>query len=277
MADKEFTQICKEILEFRTKIQEIKTEVLSNAGQALEKAEEILNIKNTVENLSSKILSFKPVFETKKQDFDEKYSEISILFEQLKQLKGQIEGILQIGLISDNASSPTTAYSSQKIEQIKSAIESSIQTLARTQTSLQSQIQSYNQSINSLNRQVTDRYTKSEANDIFLGKTATAADSSKLGGLNAGDYRKVADSYAKAQINEKLEEARKALVDNFINKTTFSAYESLPPGDMSTKEYWRGIPSGLYWFNADGGGYTNHPTGMLTFWFLKLPAVEIYK
>lgn len=101
-------------------------------------------------------------FETKKQDFDEKYSEISILFEQLKQLKGQIESILQNGLISDNTVSSTTAYSSQKIEQIKSVIESSIQTLTRTQTNLQSQIQSASESINSLNRQVADRYTKSE-------------------------------------------------------------------------------------------------------------------
>lgn len=208
-------------------------------------------------------------FETKKQDFDKKYSEISILFEQLKQLKGQIEGILQNGLISDNTVSPITAYSSQKIEQIKSAIDDSIQALGQTLTQIRSQMQNASQSISSLNQQVADRYAKSETysqteiNERLQNISIPLATETKAGIVKL--KKRISGTAEDATLTEK------ALVESFVNKSAFSAYGSLPRGDMSTKEYWQKIPSGLYWFNADGGGYTNPPANYAHFFVLRHP------
>ncbi|QCD52508.1 hypothetical protein [Campylobacter sp. RM16192] len=99
MADKEFTQICKEILEFNTKFQEIKTEILQSANNVKTNTAQVANNKQSVDEAKSDI-------DTKKADFDEKYP-------ILERLESQIEPTTQkIDEFNQNKSSFDSDFSS---------------------------------------------------------------------------------------------------------------------------------------------------------------------
>ena len=73
MADKEFTQICKEILG------------LSKRLEGIEPAE-LRKIKSDIEKINEAIAADKASFETKKKDFDGKYSGITELLNKAKSI-----------------------------------------------------------------------------------------------------------------------------------------------------------------------------------------------
>lgn len=102
MADKEFTQICKEIL---------------GIGKRLEKIEpeELRKIKADIEQISATIVAHKASFDVSKEDFDGKYSGITEIINTFDTLKAQIEEVLKSGTINDSTEALVSTYSSKKI------------------------------------------------------------------------------------------------------------------------------------------------------------------
>ena len=102
MADKEFTQICKEIL---------------GIGKRLEKIEpeELRKIKADIEQISATIAAHKASFDANKEDFDGKYSGITEIIKTFDTLKAQIEEVLKSGVINDDTNGLISTYSSKKI------------------------------------------------------------------------------------------------------------------------------------------------------------------
>nr|DAQ51992.1 MAG TPA: Baseplate wedge protein [Caudoviricetes sp.] len=102
MADKEFTQICKEIL---------------GIGKRLEKIEpeELRKIKADIERISEAVATDKAIFDTNKKDFDGKYNKIAEIIKTFDTLKAQIEEVLKSGTINDSAEVLISTFSSKKI------------------------------------------------------------------------------------------------------------------------------------------------------------------
>lgn len=102
MADKEFTQICKEIL---------------GIGKRLEKIEpeELREIKASIERISEAFNASKALFDESKNDFDGKYNKVAQIVETFDALKAQIEEVLKSGTINDSTESLISTYSSKKI------------------------------------------------------------------------------------------------------------------------------------------------------------------
>ena len=102
MADKEFTQICKEIL---------------GIGKRLEKIEpdELRKIKADIEQISATIVAHKASFDASKEDFDGKYSGITEIINTFDTLKAQIEEVLKNGTINDSTEALIFTFSSKKI------------------------------------------------------------------------------------------------------------------------------------------------------------------
>ena len=102
MADKEFTQICKEIL---------------GIGKRLEKIEpeELREIKASIERLSEAFNASKALFDESKNDFDGKYNKVAQIVETFDTLKAQIEEVLKSGVINDDTKGLISTYSSKKI------------------------------------------------------------------------------------------------------------------------------------------------------------------
>lgn len=102
MADKEFTQICKEIL---------------GIGKRLEKIEpeELIKIKTDVEKMSEAISANKASFEASKEDFNGKYSGVIEIIKTFDALRSQIEEVLKNGTINDSVEALISTFSSKKI------------------------------------------------------------------------------------------------------------------------------------------------------------------
>ena len=102
MADKEFTQICKEIL---------------GIGKRLEKIEpeELREIKASIERLSEAFNASKALFDESKNDFDGKYNKVAQIVETFDTLKAQIEEALKSGTINDSTEALVSTFSSKKI------------------------------------------------------------------------------------------------------------------------------------------------------------------
>lgn len=105
MADKEFTQICKEILG------------LSKRLEGIEPAE-LRKIKSDIEKINEAIAADKASFETKKKDFDGKYSGITEIINTFDELKSQIERVLKSGVINDGLETSVSTFSSKKITEL---------------------------------------------------------------------------------------------------------------------------------------------------------------
>ena len=102
MADKEFTQICKEILG------------LSKRLEGIEPAE-LRKIKSDIEKINEAIAADKAIFDTNKKDFDGKYNKIAEIIKTFDTLKAQIEEVLKSGIINDSAEALISTFSSKKI------------------------------------------------------------------------------------------------------------------------------------------------------------------
>lgn len=102
MADKEFTQICKEILGVSKKLEKIEPE-------------ELRKIKTDIERISEAVAADKTIFDTNKKDFDGKYNKIAEIIKTFDTLKAQIEEVLKSGTINDSAEALISTFSSKKI------------------------------------------------------------------------------------------------------------------------------------------------------------------
>ena len=102
MADKEFTQICKEILGVSKRLEKIEPE-------------ELRKIKADIEQISATIAAHKASFDASKEDFDGKYSGITEIINTFDTLKAQIEEVLKSGTINDSTETLISTFSSKKI------------------------------------------------------------------------------------------------------------------------------------------------------------------
>ena len=102
MEDKEFTQICKEIL---------------GIGKRLEKIEpeELREIKASIERVNEAFNASKALFDESKDDFDSKYNKVAQIVVTFDTLKAQIEEALKSGTINDSTEALVSTYSSKKI------------------------------------------------------------------------------------------------------------------------------------------------------------------
>ena len=120
MADKEFTQICKEIL---------------GIGKRLEKIEpeELRKIKTDIERISEAVAADKTLFDTDKKDFDGKYNKIAEIIKTFDTLKAQIEEVLKSGTINDSAEALISTFSSKKImdllNEVKGVVDEKFNTI----------------------------------------------------------------------------------------------------------------------------------------------------
>lgn len=120
MADKEFTQICKEIL---------------GIGKRLEKIEpeELRKIKADIEKISELVAANKTLFDTDKKDFDGKYNKIVEIIKTFDTLKAQIEEVLKSGIINDSAEALISTFSSKKImdllNEVKGVVDEKFSTI----------------------------------------------------------------------------------------------------------------------------------------------------
>ena len=102
MVDKEFTQICKEILGVSKKLEKIEPE-------------ELRKIKTDIEKISELVAANKTLFDTDKKDFDGKYNKITEIIKTFDTLKAQIEEVLKNGTINDSTETLISTFSSKKI------------------------------------------------------------------------------------------------------------------------------------------------------------------
>lgn len=123
MADKEFTQICKEILEVSKKLEKIEPD-------------ELRKIKTDIEQISAKIAAYKASFDASKEDFDGKYSGIIETINTFDTLKSQIEQVLKSGIINDGLETSVSTFSSKKIMELfnkaKSVVDEKFVTLSKS-------------------------------------------------------------------------------------------------------------------------------------------------
>lgn len=120
MADKEFTQICKEILGLSKKLEKIEPE-------------ELRKIKTDIERISEAITADKTLFDTNKKDFDGKYNKIAEIIKTFDTLKAQIEEVLKSGTINDSAEALISTFSSKKImdllNEVKGVVDEKFSTI----------------------------------------------------------------------------------------------------------------------------------------------------
>lgn len=102
MADKEFTQICKEILGIGKRLEKIEPEELREIKASIERANEAFNAS-------------KALFDESKNDFDGKYNKVAQIVVAFDTLKAQIEEVLKSGVINDDTNGLISTYSSKKI------------------------------------------------------------------------------------------------------------------------------------------------------------------
>lgn len=120
MADKEFTQICKEIL---------------GIGKRLEKIEpdELREIKASIERVSEAFNASKALFDESKSDFDGKYNKVAQIVATFDTLKAQIEEVFKSGTINDSTEALISTFSSKKImdllNEAKGAIDEKFSTI----------------------------------------------------------------------------------------------------------------------------------------------------
>lgn len=113
MADKEFTQICKEIL---------------GIGKRLEKIdpEELREIKASIERLSEAFNASKESFDESKSDFDGKYNKVAQIVATFDVLKAQIEEVLKSGTINDSTEALISTFSSKKIMNLLNEVKGAV-------------------------------------------------------------------------------------------------------------------------------------------------------
>ena len=120
MADKEFTQICKEIL---------------GIGKRLEKIEpeELREIKASIERVNEAFNASKALFDESKDDFDSKYNKVAQILATFDTLKAQIEEVLKSGTINDSTEALISTFSSKKIvdllNEAKGAVDEKFSTI----------------------------------------------------------------------------------------------------------------------------------------------------
>ena len=175
----------------------------------LEKANQVLQDKNLVQDLKDKVdVAHKDISE-KAATISQKFEQQQALQQSLQKLKVEIETLLKSGLIDDTAEKTTTTYSSKKIGDLL-------------------KLKTDKANFDDLKNTVSGK----------LGKSETAADSAKLGGV-------AADKYAKKD---------NIPSDDLIREFSHTATtKELPDGDYGSSDFWKNIKPGIYYATKEKG------------------------
>ena len=120
MADKEFTQICKEILAASEKISPLAEQaarLVDRIEQAKEATEQNGASAKSAQQKAEEILASIEKLQTQIKSTADKVESAGTLLTELNSLKEQIKTLLQSGLINDGEQSAIQTYSSRLIEQ----------------------------------------------------------------------------------------------------------------------------------------------------------------
>lgn len=298
MSDKEFTQICKEILALDTQIRSLSSQVSTDKSEVSEKTVQTLSAKERVEELNGAISLIKTDLDGKKADFDSKYGQIASLLARLNELKGQIEAVLRSTPITDQSVSDKTAYSSQKVEQIKTTIQNNIQALTQSVNSSFLAIRAKAADSDKLDGLDSLAFSRGDHNhdDIYVKQNNTLPTGDVTAkafwenvpagvyvawgegytnkpGAGSNDWVMVLGSHQRSRLNKMVVwfnssdftvwqgVVSSSPTVNFV-PFNYEALESskLPNGNTKTSNYWAGVKPGLYYAGASDAGVTNSPS-----------------
>lgn len=130
----------------------------------LEKANQVLQDKNFVQELKGKVDAAHKDISEKAATINQKFEQQQALLQSMQKLKAEIEALLKSGVIDDTAEKTTTTYSSKKIGELLK-----------------------------LKTDKADFDDLKNTADGKLGKSETAADSAKLGGVAADKFAQKED------------------------------------------------------------------------------------
>ncbi len=197
MADKEFTQICKEILGVSKRLEKIEPD-------------ELRKIKADIEQISATIAAHKASFDASKEDFDGKYSGITETINAFDELKTQIERVLKSGAINDGVETSVSTFSSKKITELlnkaKSVIDEKIVTLSKSgitawNTTLEYPIDAVTVFNGKLYRAKTQNTGKKPSENQDIWEAAASEEWSKRTFLQLID---ATDAYSKPEADKKF-------------------------------------------------------------------------
>ena len=205
MADKEFTQICKEILGVSKRIEKIEPD-------------ELRKIKADIEQISATVAAHKASFDASKEDFDGKYSGITEIINTFDTLKSQIEQVLKSGTINDAVETSVSAFSSKKTmellrgkadaSEVKELLDKKLGATAKAADS------------DKLDGLDSSAFTKAE--DVYLKKTA---DETFLKITDAIDAYSKTESDAKYALKNEVSDG--LAIGSYL---LWSSLERTPPG-----------------------------------------------
>lgn len=225
MADKEFTQICKEILGVSKRLEKIEPE-------------ELRKIKADIEQISATIVAHKASFDASKEDFDGKYSGITEIINTFDTLKAQIEEVLKSGTINDSAEALISTFSSKKImnllNEAKRVVDEKFSTIHKNGITPWNSTLEY----------------PAGAISVLNGKLyqAKSQNTNKKPSENTDLWGVIVDDeWAKTNLLSKTD---KTLISEYAHITHG---QELPDGDYSSSDFWLSVKPGIY-YAKDGKG-----------------------
>ncbi|WP_297990061.1 hypothetical protein [uncultured Campylobacter sp.] len=192
MADKEFTQICKEILAASEKISPLAEQagkLVDRIEQAKEATEQNAASAKSAQQKAAEILASIEKLQEQIKATADKVENAGALLTELNSLKEQIKTLLQNGIINDEAQSATQTYSSTLIER-KLETKASVG-YGYSKIEANAKFDNLAQGINTAISAAAAAQSSAAGK---LGKDEQAADSAKLGGAAADKYMK-SDKY----------------------------------------------------------------------------------
>ena len=205
MADKEFTQICKEILGVSKRLEKIEPD-------------ELRKIKADIEQISTTIAAHKASFDASKEDFDGKYSGITEIINTFDTLKSQIEQVLKSGTINDAVETSVSAFSSKKtMELLRGKVDAS-----EVKELLDKKLDVTAKAADSDKLDGLDSSAFAKAEDVYLKKTA---DETFLKATDAIDAYSKTESDAKFALKNEVSDG--LAIGSYL---LWSSLERTPPG-----------------------------------------------
>lgn len=194
----------------------------------LEKANQVLQDKNFVQELKDKVdVAHKDISE-KATTINQEFEKQQVLLQSMQKLKVEIKALLKSGIIDDTAEKTTTTYSSKKI--------------------------------GDLLKLKTDKANFDDLKntaDGKLGKSETAADSAKLGGVAADKFAKKDDIPAAPQAATETEAGIVKLKNSITGSLADTAVSEKAITDFFNSKFAS---------SKNPAGYTKLPNGLIFQW-----------
>ena len=194
----------------------------------LEKAKQVLQDKNFVQELKDKVDAAHKDISEKASSINQKFEQQQALLQSMQKLKAEIEALLKSGIIDDTAEKTTTTYSSKKIGDLL-------------------KLKTDKENFDDLKNTVGGK----------LGKSETAADSAKLGGVAADKFAKKDDIPAAPQAATETEAGIVKLKNSITGSLADTAVSEKAITDFFNSKFAS---------SKNPAGYTKLPNGLIFQW-----------